>query len=662
MLKTPQALHASAADTKLERGYRPIADYAAIGDCHGSALVATDGSIDWCSLERFDAEPVFCRLLDARRGGFLSTRPIAAHRTSRAYIAGTNILRTAFAAATGRIALIDFMPVGRAPDAGTHDYVNLDAPHWLIRRIVGIEGRVELQTVYRPSAEYASRDVRLEASAGQILMGEGGPFLRCDFHLEVHEDCARGIVTVAAGEQRFIVIAPAPLEPTLDEIERLYSITCAFWREWIGYCRYAGPHAEMVRRSALVLKLMTYAPTGAPVAALTTSLPETMGGERNWDYRYCWVRDASLMLQALASLGYSGEVRQFYGFMREALHGPVDQLQVMYGIRMERDLIEQRLDHLEGYAGSKPVRIGNAAYTQRQTDLYGYLLEGALAYAALGGAISLEAKEAFARVADFIADCWREPDMGLWEIRSEPRHFVHSKAMCWAVVDRAIRLVGERPQWSKLREQMWNDIVTRGRAGDGQFVQSFVPDEPRMDASLLQIAMLGTPADDDTLRRTRMAVERELRRGDFVQRYLGHDGLRGSEGAFLVCSFWLVDALLLESRATEARTLFDRLCTYANDVGLYSEEVDAASGAFLGNFPQAFTHLGLIASAVNLELFDRRGAAALRGTYADRARRTVWATFGWKAVLAALYQSRSLRLMSSSKSKLSWQDVRTNRP
>jgi len=643
-----------------DRGYRPIRDYAAIGDCHGSALIASDGGIDWCCLERFDAEPVFCRLLDAQRGGFLATTPVESHTASRAYVEGTNVLRTEFATPTGRLALIDFMPVGRAPEAGAHDYVTLNAPHWLVRRIVGLEGEVALRIAYRPSAAYASQPVELQAKGQGIRMAEGGFLLHSDFTLEVDGDYAHAAETIKAGAQHYIVLGPAPLEVTHSEIDRLYRITCAFWREWIAYCRYAGPDAGMVRRSALVLKLMTYAPTGAPVAALTTSLPETIGGERNWDYRYCWVRDASLMLQALASLGYSGEVRRFYEFMREALHGPIEELQVMYGVQMERELTEQVLEHLDGYAQSRPVRIGNGAYGQRQTDLYGYLLEGALAYAALGGEITSDAKEDFARITDFIAGCWREPDMGLWEMRGEPRHFVHSKAMCWVVVDRTIRLIGERPQWVELRERMWREIMARGRSEDGNFVQSFTPDRPFMDASLLQIAMMGTPVDDETLERTRIAVERELRHGDFVHRYVSEDGLSGSEGAFLVCSFWLVDALLFEGRAVEARDLFDRLCTYANDVGLYSEEVEVGSGAFLGNFPQAFTHLGLVTSAANLALFDEHGPAALRGTHAGRARRTVWATFGLKGVLAALLQRGRFRIFSSKTSKLSWPRARRN--
>jgi GH15 family glucan-1,4-alpha-glucosidase len=549
------------------------------------------------------------------------------------------------------------MPAGRAPGARVHDYVDVRARGWLVRRVECIAGEVTLHAIYQPSVAFAALPSRLLRAQGGIVNAAGGPMLSSDLDFEIRETHAEAAATLRAGERRYLVIGMPRVHVTSEELDRLCDITCAFWREWIAYCRYGGAYARNVRRSALVLKLMTYAPSGALVAALTTSLPEEIGGERNWDYRYCWIRDSSLVLQALASLGYSGELSRFYAFVRDALASPVEQLQIMYGIRTERDLTERTLDHLEGYAGSRPVRVGNRASGQRQTDLYGYLLEGALAYSALGGRISSHEKQAYARIVDFIAACWQETDLGLWEIRAEPRHFVHSKAMCWVVVDRAIRLVGERRGWVELRSRIWNEIVTQGRAPEGHFVQSFAPDRPFMDASLLQLALIGAPVDRETLERTRLAVERELRSGDFVHRYRSEDGIAGGEGAFLVCSFWLVDALLAEGRGTEARELFERLCALGNDVGLFSEELDPASGAFLGNFPQAFTHLGLVAAAVNLELFDKHGAGALRGTYADRAKRAVTATLGWKGVLAGWRHSRVLRLRSSHASILSWPDA-----
>jgi len=652
---TPLSEHdpTRASQSTSIRDYQPIGNYAAIGDCHGSALVASDGGIDWCCLGRFDADPIFCRLLDANRGGFLTITTRDKSTATRAYIEDTNILRTELRTASGRIAVTDFMPVGRDPAAGPYDYVTLNAPGWLVRCLEGMEGRVDLRVTYRPSVAFARAQAKLKTAPGGIALEGDQALLRSDLALRIAGDRAEGTAAINAGEHRYIVVGRAAGEATSERVRELLDITCAFWKEWIGYCRYRGPYAAMVRRSALALKLMTYAPTGASVAALTTSLPEEIGGGRNWDYRYCWVRDASLMLQTLASLGYSGEARRFYEFMQKALKEPVDELQIMYGIGMEHELHEHTLAHLDGYRGSRPVRTGNGAYDQRQSDLHGYLLEGALIYSVLGGKISAAERASYARVADFISGCWSEPDKGLWEIRGEPQHFVHSKTMGWVVVDRAIRLLGERPGWVALRDRIWRDIVERGRAPDGHFMQAYSGPEPaQLDAALLQLHMMGLPADMETLRSTREAVERELRRGDFLLRYTGGDGVEGKEGGFIVCSFWLVDALLYEGRGAEARALFERLLGYANDVGLYAEESDLDSEALLGNFPQAFTHLGLVGSAVNLELFEKRGAAGLRGSYADRARRCVWATFGWKGVISGLVQSRRINFFSSRKSRL----------
>ncbi len=649
----PLEAQTAPAQSAPTRGYPPIGDYAAIGDCHGSALIGRDGGIDWCCLVRFDTDPVFCRLLDASLGGFMSAAPCGPYTATRAYLDETNILRTEFVTASGRVALTDFMPVGRVPDATPYDYVDLNAPGWLIRRIEGVEGRVDLDIEYRPTPGFARAPAALRDTPEGIAIEGDAVMLGTDLPLRAAGDRARCTLTISVGEQRYIVMGRGAGGVTAERVEALFRITSAFWTEWIAYCRYTGPHAAMVRRSALALKLMTYAPTGGSVAALTTSLPEQIGGGRNWDYRYCWVRDASLMLQGLASLGYAGEARRFYEFMRQAVVGPVAELQIMYGIGMERDLTEHELGHLEGYRASRPVRTGNGAYDQRQSDLYGYLLEGALTYSTLGGNISPAERQAFARIADFVAECWSEPDSGLWEVRGPPQHFVHSKAMCWVVIDRAIRLVGKRPHWIELRDRIWQDIADRGRSPDGAFMQSYaLHGSPQLDAALVQLPMMGLPTDTETFRLTREAVEHALGRGDFLMRYTNDDGLEGEEGAFLVCSFWLVDALLYEGRGNEAHALFDRLCGYANDVGLYAEEVEIGSNALLGNFPQAFTHLGLVGSAVNLALFDKHGAGALRGSYADRARRSVWATYGWRGVLSGLVQSGRVNFRSSKKSRL----------
>jgi alpha,alpha-trehalase len=620
--------------------YQPIEDYAAIGDCHGGALVARDGGIDWCCLERFDADPVFFRLLDADKGGFLATVPTLPFATRRAYVDRTNILRTELHTKHGCLVLTDFMPVGRTTRARAHDYVDLVAPGWLVRLIEVTGGEVEFTATYRPSIAFAKRAARLSPVHGGVG-ASNGPTLLSDMPLAIEPDRASARVRLSAGERRFLVLGRAPKPELLD---RLAAVTTAFWREWIGYCRYQGPYAEAVRRSALVLKLLTYAPSGASVAAFTTSLPEEIGGERNWDYRFCWIRDASLMLQALALLGYSGEARRFYDFIcRAAASGP---LQVVYGIDLERRLDERTLDHLQGWRGSRPVRTGNGAYLQRQADLHGYILDGMLSFEALGGAVTNGDRRVFAALADDVAATWSRPDQGFWEMRSKPRDFVHSKAMAWATLDRACRLFGERSGWVSGRERVLAAIEREGRR-DGSFRQAFGRDE--VDAALLLLAPIGFPAD---LAGTAEAVQRELRQGDLVARYTTEDGLRGGEGAFLACSFWLVEALLRTGRGAAARELFEALLVRANDVGLYAEEVEPGTGAFLGNFPQALTHLALVASATSLVLFEQGGIAALAGAHADRARRSVGATIGWRGFVSGLRAGTPLRLFSSRRSRL----------
>lgn len=636
------------------RGYRPIADYAAIGDCHGCALIAKDGGIDWCCFDRFDAEPMFLRILDAGRGGYLAITPSNVVAASRAYLPGTNIVRTEFRTPTGVLAVTDFMPLGRSAKAGPNDYVDVEAPGWLVRRMEVLQGEVDLDIVCRPAREFALAKVAFRPDdCGYEIVGTKRA-VRSDLRLDVLGDCVQANAALRAGDRRFIVLAPVDHRVDSATVDALFAVTQAYWREWIGYCRHEGPYRAFVERSALALKMMTFPPEGTCVAAPTTSLPEAIGGVRNWDYRFCWIRDASLMLHALSSLGYSGESDRFFDFLCRMMESGVRNLQIMYGLAGERELEERTLDQLEGYAGSRPVRIGNAAHDQRQSDLYGYILEGALIYRKLGRAIGKGDKLVLAQIADFIGECWALPDNGIWEMRAAPRHFVHSKAMCWVVVDRAIRLLGERREWVDLRERIWQEILRRGRdPTGGHLLQTYDEGGPRaVDAALLQLAVLGLPMDVAMIRSTRLAVERELRTGDFLSRYKGADGVPGSDGAFLVCSFWLVDSLLAEGEGEEATRLFERLLACANDVGLYSEEIDPPSKAFLGNFPQAFTHLGLINTAVSLTLFRKYGAEGVRGGYADRAHRSVRATFGWRGVLAALLSTGRIRLRSSSASKL----------
>ncbi|MEO6363968.1 MAG: glycoside hydrolase family 15 protein, partial [Caldimonas sp.] len=421
--------------------YRPIEDYALIGDCHGSALVARDGSIDWAALHRFDGEPVFCRLLDADRGGFWSIRPTGDFTAERAYLPGTNILRTEFRTATGRVAVTDFMPVGRRLDAGVHDYVHLNAPAWIVRRIEGVVGEVTLAVAYRPSSEFAAAEVELVQEDGVLRAGPEMATLHGGLEFAIEGDLATASRRIVAGERLDLVLAGNTVEGTSPcaRAEEFFAATRAFWEEWIDYCRYRGPHRDVVERSALALKLLTFAPTGAIVAAATTSLPETIGGERNWDYRFCWIRDSSFALYALSVLGYSGEARCFHDFLLGACARSLPTVRPMYGIDGALKLDEVDLEHLEGYEGSAPVRRGNGAYLQQQMDVYGQMLDLAQLYRGLGGRISAQYARLLDAVARFIDAHWGDPDQGIWEMRGPPRHHVHSKLMSWVGMDRAGR-------------------------------------------------------------------------------------------------------------------------------------------------------------------------------------------------------------------------------
>ena len=621
----PPAASESTGEFPEIRSYMPIRDYALVGDCHGSALVAKDGSVDWCCLGRFDAVPVFWRILDAAKGGFFQVCPDGPARPERSYEPHTNVLQTTFDAESGKIALTDFMPVGRVP--GTGDYATLNAPGWFVRIVSGVEGRVRLRVQFKSAAAKFSNpqgEPGIGSDRGEAVLVNGADTF--DRYLDTR-------IEISAGEQHTFIIAPRSTACSVacfDPI-KLLSITRSFWAEWIARCHYQGPYNEAVHRSALVLKLLTYAPTGAVIAAPTTSLPETPGGERNWDYRFSWIRDSSLILNALAALGYDGEARRFCEFQRLCCIKTLPILQVMYGIGGDTELPERLLDHIDGYLGSRPVRVGNGAYRQRQTDIYGEVMDWILMLRALGQQTDATQERMIRGIADYVAANWAEPDHGIWEIRAEPRHHVHSKLMSWVALDRAIQLCGEVRSWAEARDAILRVILERGLDPTGDhLVQAFSVDAT--DAALLLTPTLGVPLDPSLLARTVTAVQRELQEGDYVRRYRTPDGLSGNEGAFLICSFWLVDALLFTGRAEEARALFERLLVQTNDIGLYAEEIDPTTGAFLGNFPQGFTHLALISSAANFKIFEDGGAQALTGSYADRVRRAAKVTGGLRTL------------------------------
>ena len=634
-------------------GYAPIRDYALIGDCHGSALVSRDGSVDWCSLKRFDADPVFCRILDATKGGFFCIQPAAKYEATRQYVRGTNILCTTFTTEAGTARVTDFMPVGRDPHAGVHDYVSLRAPFWLVRIVEGVSGTNRIRAQYKPTVDFARRKARLVTTPFSIATKEGAPFLKADTEFSVNDDLAEANFEIAAGERRHFIVSTSPLGEiaTGAVVEELLAITRAFWEEWSAYCRYQGPYRDIVLRSALALKLLTYAPSGAIVAAPTTSLPEGIGGERNWDYRYCWLRDSSFSLYALAALGYSGEARKFARFLYNSCKATHPRVQIMYGIDGETELTELTLDHLAGYRGSRPVHTGNGAFSQQQIDVYGEVLDWALLHRTLGGSFDAEGAEFLRSMAGYLAEHWQEPDQGIWEMRGPPLHHVYGKIMSWVGIDRVIRMFGSRKDLAEVREKIARTVREKGVSPkDGHLLQAF--GQPGTDAVLLLTPALGFPADARTLKATIDAVQRELQQGDYLLRYRSADGLEGEEGAFLICSFWLVDALLMTGRPEEARELYERLLSRANDVGLFAEEIDPKTHEFLGNFPQAFTHLALIINAANLALYEERGADALRGAHADRARYAIEATSGIRALWVMFKKSGRVGRIFSSRASI----------
>lgn len=630
--------------------YPPIRDLVLIGDCHGAALISRQGSVDWCCLGRFDADPIFCRLLDADRGGFFSLAPEEESSATRSYLDETNILQTTLTTASGVVTVTDFMPVGRKPGSSIHDYVHLNAPCQLVRIVECTRGAVTLRVRYRPSIAFARRPARLELAAHGVA-AEGGPFLQSSIPLSLNGDLAEGMLPLSAGERREFIVSQGSLAEPLSSgrVQELLEVTHAFWQEWIEYCRYRGPYSATVRRSALVLKALTYATSGAIVAAPTTSLPDEFGGARNWDYRYCWPRDVALTLYALSSLGYSGEAGRFAEFLYGVCRHTDPHVQFLYGIEGETEPAEQTLDHLEGYRGSQPVRIGNGAYDQRQLDVYGEILDWAHLHGTLGGKFTQDSLDLLASITAYVSREWREPDQGIWEMRGAPRQYTFGKIMSWVTIDRAIRMFGDSDGRGETREAIRKSVLAEGII-DQALVQVFGDDQ--MDASLLLAPLVAFPADHHVLETTANEIQKRLGEGDYLLRYRNDDGLPGSDAAFLVCSFWMVDALLVLGHPERARRLYERLLRCANDLGLYSEQIDSTDHELLGNFPQALTHLGMIQCAVNFWIYEEHGLEALQGTHADRARVHVEATAGLRGLWAAFKKSGRVGRLRSSRASM----------
>jgi GH15 family glucan-1,4-alpha-glucosidase len=590
--------------------YPPISAYALVSDCHTAALVSRDGSIDWCSFHRFEARPVFSRLLDWQKGGHFRVAPRGDYRVTRRYVDGTNVLETRFESETGVVVLTDCVEVaagGRHPD------------HRLIRHVRCEAGEAQVKVEFAPRFDYGITAPLVEPVDDGLALVYGGAdalVLQSDLpiaHASLSSCSAAQLIR--AGEEAYLALTyqlPHELAPhrlERDELAAAISETIGWWQEWSARCAYRGPYRDHVVRSALVLKALTNGPTGAIVAAATTSLPEEIGGERNWDYRYSWLRDSSLTLNALFALGYTEEADAYMKWLKRTTAGRAEDLQIMYGVGGERFLPEVELGHLEGYRGSKPVRIGNDAAQQFQLDVFGELLDAAWMYRVHGGEIDDVFWAFLVDVANVVAERWWTPDQGIWEIRGEPRHFTYSKVMAWLAVDRVIRigeLDGREVDGAllELRDEIRTLVESEGvDPATDAFTQSF-GDGGKLDASNLMIPIVGfVPHDDTRARATVSRIADELSADGFVYRYVtdGVDGLSGDEATFAICSFWLVECLARSGEEARARALFERLISFCNDVGLLSEEIDPHSGELIGNFPQAFSHLGLIQAAIALD-------------------------------------------------------------
>jgi alpha,alpha-trehalase len=605
--------------TRTDSPFPPIADYGFLSDCHTGALVASDGSIEWMCLPHFDSPSVFGAMLD-RGAGSWRVGPYGVYvPAGRRYIPGTNMIETTWMTPQGWLRVVDALTIGPWHDnkhgsSHTRPPTDYDADHLVVRKIECIQGEVQVEIVCEPMLDYGATPARWTV----VESGESGVCsidatddrtafrLLSDIRVGVEGNRAHGRHTMSEGEKRFCALSwteglggPHTVEQAEGHMER----TAHFWRTWLAEGNYPDhPWRFHLQRSALALKGLTFMPTGALVAAPTTSLPETPRGERNWDYRYCWMRDASFTLWGLHALGLNWEADDFVQYVADMERNEDGSLQIMYGIKGDKDLEEKVLDHLKGYEGARPVRIGNGAYNQRQNDVYGAVLDSVYLHAKKRDHIPERLWPVLKDQVECAARVWKEPDQGIWEARGEPRHYVSSKLMCWVAMDRGARLAerrGDESQaeaWQRIAEEIKADILDRGVDKRGVFRQHY--DTEALDASTLLVGLLRfLPRDDERVCNTVRAIQEELTEGGLVLRYRTEatdDGLHGEEGTFLICSFWLVSALSEIGEHREAEHLCERLLSYSSALDLYAEELEASSGRHLGNYPQAFTHLALI--------------------------------------------------------------------
>jgi GH15 family glucan-1,4-alpha-glucosidase len=621
----PAASAGGSSATPLDSPFPPIADYGFLSDCHTGALVASDGSIEWMCLPHFDSPSIFGAMLD-RGGGSWRIGPYGIYvPAGRRYIPGTNIIETTWMTPQGWLRVVEALTIGPWHDnkhgsSHTRPPTDYDADHLVVRIVECIQGQVQVEIVCEPMLDYGSTP----ASWSVVQSGEEGVCMMdatddvtafrlfSDIRMGIEGNRAHGRHTMREGEKRFCALSwtegragPHTVEQAEEHMQR----TAHFWRTWLAEGTYPDhPWRFHLQRSALVLKGLTFMPTGALVAAPTTSLPETPHGERNWDYRYCWMRDASFTLWGLHALGLNWEADDFVQYLADMERNEDGSLQIMYGIKGQKDLTESTLEHLKGYEGARPVRIGNGAYNQRQNDVFGAVLDSVYLHSKKRDHIPERLWPVLADQVHCAAAVWKEPDQGIWEARGEPRHYVSSKLMCWVAMDRGARLAERRGEaehaehWQALADEISDDILERGVDKRGVFRQHY--DTDALDASNLLVPLVRfLGPEDERVRATVMATRDELTEGGLVLRYRTEetdDGLHGEEGTFLICSFWLVSALSEIGEHREAEHLCERLLSYASPLELYAEDLEASSGRHLGNYPQAFTHLALINAVTHI--------------------------------------------------------------
>jgi GH15 family glucan-1,4-alpha-glucosidase len=592
-------------------GYLKISDYGVIGDTRSCALIGVDGSVDWCCFPRFDSPSVFAAILDSDKGGSFQLFPRVSYTSTHQYKKHTVILTTIFNCGEGRVKLTDFMPC----------YMNhgqVLAPHEIVRRVEGLDGDVPMNLLFQPRLNYAKAPTKLSVHRNTAFARTGDLALTffSTVSLLKDENSAAAEFTSVKGNEEWFVVRHGDATDFMVDLSNLKSkldMTAEFWRIWALRCTYRGRWREQVIRSALTLKMLQYLPSGALVAAATTSLPESIGGVRNWDYRYTWLRDAAFSIYALNKVGHKAESNLFLSWFIGVSGQSGANLQIMYGVEGERYLDEKTLDHLAGYKGSKPVRIGNAAYEQFQLDVYGMVVDAAYFSHAY---VSKDLKDLYGdiqNVVNFVVKFWQNPDSGLWEIRGARRHYVHSKMWAWVALDRGVKLARELgypddvARWVPVRKMIKSEIMEKGWSERRNAFTMYYGSDA-LDASVLMMPIVGfLPANHPRMESTIDQIIKELSHNGFVRRYKIYDNLDGKEGSFLICSFWLVDCLTQLGRLDDAEKLLNRLIRCANRLGLYSEEIDSRTGAALGNFPTAYPHMALIGSAINLNAALHRG-------------------------------------------------------